>query len=799
MRPLVGRSQELEAASRLFDDGSWLVSIAGPCGIGKSHLAREIAIRHEGIVVELEGAKTLAVAARAVLEALRDRVALPRRVRGWAALSIVIQSPECPLIVLDGCDRIGAVLAETLAALDVRAGRVRVVTTSRIPILDEDAATLFVGPLEVDDALALFEMRARARGIAMATGARDDVRAIVSMVGGSPLAIDLAVDRLRARSASDLAARMRESPIAALFGRATRGRPRAVLDRLTIALAAASTREQRAAERLAAFGGPVDVDWLSAILERSDEEARDTSLALVDHALGHLAHDGPTRTFQLDRPTRWVAERQAQLHNRWEASELLHAKVVLGACAPDGASFRTFDSSRLDELMSVVRRGSTGRASTALVGYAVDAALLLAEHGSSRPDVPALVETLEQYVSDPVRRISLARAGAAMLLSRDRVEAAMAKLGEVPVDLPSPEERARCLELRCVLMRRRRQFEDAVAAGDTAVAIYRAIGSRRIVHALGALGAVLVESGDHTAALERFGDVATEATRVGDARAELLAIGFQGHALQDLGRFAEAIVAYERAATGFAGMGDERLGAIYEGYAATAAEEDERYDDAARGYASAAERLGTVGAAGFASLFRACHEALSGQEPAIRSIRAEDPGIEAAIRLHERRSAIARGTQPTTNVTTAVRLRELSDDVRFALRRLASVWATRAPAGAQTLYFDAGWAALDDEAPIDLRSRRVLHRLLEHLVAGHLAAPGRGVSAPELLRAGWGDERVSPASAAHRLRVAISELRTKGLAPVLRHDRSGYALTPTVVVRFARPGRSADGSDLMPI
>jgi hypothetical protein len=57
------------------------------------------------------------------------------------------------------------------------------------------------------------------------------------------------------------------------------------------------------------------------------------------------------------------------------------------------------------------------------------------------------------------------------------------------------------------------------------------------------------------------------------------------------------------------------------------------------------------------------------------------------------------------------------------------------------------------------------------------------VTVAELVRAGWGDERILPRSAAQRVRVAIAELRALGLREVLLSRDGGYLLDPHLPLR----------------
>lgn len=91
--------------------------------------------------------------------------------------------------------------------------------------------------------------------------------------------------------------------------------------------------------------------------------------------------------------------------------------------------------------------------------------------------------------------------------------------------------------------------------------------------------------------------------------------------------------------------------------------------------------------------------------------------------------------------------------------------------------------SLTDGAVMSLEKHRVLPRLLRCL-AHHHAANSTPVATEELIAAGWPSEKILPAAASQRLRVAISTLRKLGLADVLLHQDGGYLLDPAILVRF---------------
>ncbi len=87
---------------------------------------------------------------------------------------------------------------------------------------------------------------------------------------------------------------------------------------------------------------------------------------------------------------------------------------------------------------------------------------------------------------------------------------------------------------------------------------------------------------------------------------------------------------------------------------------------------------------------------------------------------------------------------------------------------------------VDDAAPIDLKTRVTLKRILQHLA--DLRRSGGTTTVDELIAAGWPGERVRPKSGANRVYVAINALRSFGLDAVIQRSDEGYFLDPDVQI-----------------
>lgn len=121
--------------------------------------------------------------------------------------------------------------------------------------------------------------------------------------------------------------------------------------------------------------------------------------------------------------------------------------------------------------------------------------------------------------------------------------------------------------------------------------------------------------------------------------------------------------------------------------------------------------------------------------------------------------------------------------VRLARRVLArAVAALEDARRAQVLTLGPGaeWFRVGGAPRVSLERRRILRVLLEAL-----ARAADPLSVPELFDQAWPGQQIRPDSAAHRVHVAIAELRKYGLGEVLETVDGGYRLS--LPVRWEQP------------
>jgi hypothetical protein len=123
--------------------------------------------------------------------------------------------------------------------------------------------------------------------------------------------------------------------------------------------------------------------------------------------------------------------------------------------------------------------------------------------------------------------------------------------------------------------------------------------------------------------------------------------------------------------------------------------------------------------------------------------------------------------------------------------RLAVRWylrvARRVQPSSWEIAQDGSWFAVGGER-VDLGRRRAAKRLLAALVRARVEDPGTALDKDTLIGIGWPGQRVRRDSATSRLYVAIGDLRSLGLEPVLQTHLGGYRLDPEVSISSVGAG-----------
>lgn len=795
MTTFVGRRDELATLDRWLSTGARLMTIAGPPGVGKSRLVRELAAKHVGTVV-------------CDLTSCRSSVDVERAVQGAlggvsrARLARVLATFDRPL-VLDRFEHLVEGARDLIASWTAAAGP-RIVIASREALGLAGESTLVLEPLGEADAVALYAARAR----------RDvDVLAATSIVrklDRLPLAIELAAARASVLSDRDLLQRL-ERGIEAIDSRTSRLRATILwsVDLLT-------HEERSTLLHCSVFRGAFD-GRDAETLARSDDTICDTVSDLVALERKGLlrraeADSGEARVALYDA-VREVALAELAREGRVESVALRHAQyysqLASGALATNGAANRTLQRSVPDLVAAHAFQRDRDPFAATNLALAIDLAL------DGQPPSGAHLELLSSAVGFAERandgllearaRHARARAerliGAARHATRDlRVALRLARAnrsGRVEADV---------LRLLGVVSRQLSRPLRARPLLQRALAIYEASGSAEgAARVLDDLGVVAHDLGELTAARELYERALALERMTGDLRFQGITLGHLGLVAHDLEDLAEAEIRYREALVCHRASDDRRFEVF--AHAFLAAVMLERADtDAARLSIAAATaidaRLGDIdsgvvlagiecalhAAAGDIlacgeRLARARAELAQRDDEALRRVL-DVFGTALAVAQARRAREEGRLEEAEARLATA---REPGAPPRCVEERLArrvlrhllgvELGARRSPVVSEDgTWFECG------AGRISLATRRALALMLARLAHERRLAPSRSVGIDALFEAGWPGERVSPASARRRVYVGIDTLRSLGLREALVQRDRGYLLDPRVEI-----------------
>jgi len=290
---LVGRGAEVAATLAALRGGeARLVTLTGAGGSGKTRLAIEAAA---ALVDEIADGVYFVALAR-----LREPDLVAPAIAGVLGLADAddldrrLQEREL-LLVLDNLEQLvdaAGMIAELLAV----APRLRILATSRVPLRIAGEHELRVEPLELADAVTLFEQRARA--VRPGFVADESLATVCERLDRLPLALELAAARVRTLPTAVLAEGL-DRRLGVLVGGRRDADERQRTLRATIAWSydLLGAPERAGFARLAVFAGGCDRD---AAQEVCDVDAP-TLNALADDSLLVATPDGRFRMLELVR------------------------------------------------------------------------------------------------------------------------------------------------------------------------------------------------------------------------------------------------------------------------------------------------------------------------------------------------------------------------------------------------------------------------------------------------------------------------------------------------------------------
>lgn len=837
--PIVGRAAERADLTDLLARRR-LVTLVGPGGVGKTRLALDAARAADppGIFVDLGAAEDVAGALAAVVHALRleGSAGEPEADRG-RRIGDALASVGPTLLVCDNLEQVlglGRWIAHWLGG----APDLTVLATSRTPLAVSVEAILELGPMSAADARALFAARQPGAPLVETDDPTDPtVDALLDRLDRVPLAIELAAARTRFLPPAALLERLDAGHVGLGRG-AWRDRPSRQADlsasfawswRLLDAHARADL------SRCAVFRGPFDLDAALAVL---GESGLDGLAALLDQSLLRRVGDerfavfNIVRDFALAEGAADVVREATARHRDWFITQG-RSRAAL-AHGPNGDAACAWLHDAQANIVAAIRDALDDDAPDAAIDGlralrplvytgAIDPAygpLLDRVCAGSSPLAIGWARCLRGELARHRGRLRAAEADLEAAAGTD--DAALAATAHAELGIVAHE----LGDLERAAAHHRAALDGFDAIGDTR-GVGRAQGSIAITrHARGfadeardayeqALDTLAAAGDRRSGAIvtSNLGDLHLESGRLGeaeacydDARRTLAALGDRriaaaitgnlGGVLLAEGETELAIERRQEAVEALSVVGDHRLAAVFRGYLGLSRHVAGDLEAAVADYAAAEKVLAERGDRRHGGVFAAHRAAalaaqgdIDGAAAALDDAESilsvlDEPAARAVPRIHRGHLHLANRDRAAAEACLTVGGDE-GEDQRVARRLLRTALGEHeapTPPSRLVVAADGQWFEAPGAERADLGRRYVLHRLLTALVQLRLRSPGAGIDLHGLLEAGWPGERMSHASGANRVYVAVATLRKEGLGDVLLKRPAGYMLDPTLAI-----------------